>query len=83
MSAQNFPYQGPLGPTFSNAETQFLIVLFGGSRVVLVSALQVSRLQCTEALPCDASLDFLRTFPRNPKPLGNAADSASDRITPD
>jgi len=72
-----------LGPTFSNAETQFLIVLFGGSRMVLVSALQVSRLHCTTARPYDSSPDCLRALVRNLRHVWNSVNSGSDSISPD
>src|SRR5579864_526704 len=45
----------PLSPRSCNAETLFLLVLFGGSRMVLVSALQVSRPQCTRMYYCDST----------------------------
>jgi len=80
---KTFHSRVPLGPKFSNAETQFLIVLFGGSRMVLVSALQVSPPHCTTARPCDSSPDFPRAFPRSLRPVGNVVNSASDQITLD
>jgi len=72
---KTFHSRVPLGPRFSNAETQFLIALFGGSRMVLVSALQVSPPHCTTARRCDSSPDFPRAFPRNLRPAGNTVNS--------
>jgi len=80
---KTFHSRVPLGPTFSNAETQFLFVLFGGSRMVLVSALQVSRLHCTTARPCDSSPDFPRAFLRNLRQVWNSVNSAANPFTPD